>query len=93
MTTDNGEDGKKNLEKTLSLNFQSAHLGAKFHLSTPLGSKTIATFMKQGIVISAGMPTFFIISQSEGRTTPVVMTAAIPAQVCYHSNFYETGPW
>ena len=44
------------------------------------------------IAISAGMATFFIISQSGGRITPVVMTAAIPAQVCYHGNFYETGP-
>ena len=39
------------------------------------------------------MATFFTISQSVGRITPVIMTAAIPAQVCYHRNFYETGPW
>ena len=45
------------------------------------------------IAISAGMATFFIISKSRGRITPVVRTAAIPAQVCYHSNCYETGPW
>ena len=35
--------------------------------------------------------TFVIISQSGGRITPVVMTVAIPAQVCCHNNFYETG--
>ena len=42
--------------------------------------------------VSAGMATFFIISQSGRRITPVVMEAANPAQVCYNSNFYETGP-
>ena len=44
------------------------------------------------IAISAGITTFFIISQSGGRITPVGMTDAIPAEVCYLSNFCETGP-
>ena len=43
-------------------------------------------------ISAAGMATFFLISQSGSRITPVVMTAVIPAQVCYHSNFYEKGP-
>ena len=47
--------------------------------------ETWARFIKVAkTAISAGMAAFVIISQSEGRITPVVMTAAIPAQVCYH---------
>ena len=56
---------------------------------TPSGPRIIKVAM---IAISVGMATFFTISQSGSRITPGVMTAAIPEQVCYHSNLYETGP-
>ena len=44
-------------------------------------------------ISAAGMATFFIINQSGGNITPVVIIVAIPGQVCYHSIFYETVPW